>query len=149
MKKGNTAPDFALTGDVLPAGKVHPARLSDIKSRYTVVVFAASWCQKCKEEVPAIARQYAKWQQQGVEVVLVAIDDDKSAFAGFAKDLPFTAMCDYKRWESPVSTAYYVFGTPTMFLLDQHRTIVLRPNSVKQLDAWVDWYLVQGNPMPE
>ena len=36
---------------------------------------------------------------------------------------------------------YYVFGTPTMFLLDSKREILLRPNSVQQMDAWVDWYL--------
>jgi hypothetical protein len=32
-----------------------------------------------------------------------------------------------------------------MYLLDAKREILLRPNSVKQVDAWVDWYLVQGN----
>jgi hypothetical protein len=30
-------------------------------------------------------------------------------------------------------------------LLDKNRKIILRPNSVKQMDAWVDWYLVKGN----
>ena len=40
---------------------------------------------------------------------------------------------------------YYIFSTPTMFLLDSKREIILRPNSVNQMDAWVDWYLVQGN----
>lgn len=148
MKKGNTAPDFALTGDVLPTEKTHPKRLSDIKSRYTLVVFAASWCQKCQEEVPDIARKYVAWQKEGVEVVLVSIDDDREAFRAFAHNLPFSAMCDYQKWNSPVASAYYVFGTPTMFLLDNQRTIMLRPNSVKQMDAWVDWYLVKGNPLP-
>jgi hypothetical protein len=32
-----------------------------------------------------------------------------------------------------------------MYLLDKKREIILRPNSVKQVDAWVDWVLVQGN----
>jgi hypothetical protein len=36
-----------------------------------------------------------------------------------------------------------------MFLLDDKRKILLRPNSLKQLDAWVDWFLVQGNALPE
>jgi hypothetical protein len=76
------------------------------------------------------------------------MDDDQEAFKAFAKDLPFSAMCDYQKWNSPVASAYYVFGTPTMFLLDKQRTITLRPNSVKQMDAWVDWYLVKGNPLP-
>ena len=38
---------------------------------------------------------------------------------------------------------YYVFATPTMFLLDGDHEIILRPNSVKQVDAWVDWYLAE------
>jgi hypothetical protein len=38
-----------------------------------------------------------------------------------------------------------VFGTPTLFLLDKKREILLRPLSVKQVDAWVDWVLIQGN----
>jgi hypothetical protein len=50
-----------------------------------------------------------------------------------------------KKWQSPIANDYYVFGTPTMFLLDKKRTILLRPNSVKQMDAWVDWFLIQGN----
>jgi hypothetical protein len=32
-----------------------------------------------------------------------------------------------------------------MFLLDKKREILLRPKSVKQMDAWVDWALVEGN----
>lgn len=37
-----------------------------------------------------------------------------------------------------------VFATPTLYLLDSKREILLRPNSVRHMDAWVDWYLVQG-----
>jgi hypothetical protein len=50
-------------------------------------------------------------------------------------------MCDFKKWESPVANQYYVFGTPTMFLVDKKREIILRPISVQQVDAWVDWFL--------
>jgi hypothetical protein len=32
-----------------------------------------------------------------------------------------------------------------MYLLDDKREILLRPNSVGHLEAWVDAYLVQGN----
>jgi len=28
-----------------------------------------------------------------------------------------------------------------MFLLDAKREILLRPNSINQMDAWVDWFL--------
>ncbi len=150
MKKGSTAPDIHFKGDNFApdySAENFPKKLSDLKSKYTVVVFAASWCPKCKEEMPEIAKHYAKWKENGVEVVLVSLDENKEAYRNFVKDLPFISACDFKKWESPIVNDYYVFGTPTMFLLDNERKIILRPNTVKQMDAWVDWFLIQGNPM--
>ena len=148
MKKGSIAPDinfagyYTLPGSLIP---VSPKKLSEIKSEYTLVVFGASWCPKCKEELPQISKSYSSWKSNGVEVVFVSLDEEKSAFEVFAGNFPFFSMCDYKKWNSPVVQDYYVFGTPTMFLLNSKREIVLRPNSVKQMDTWVDWYLVKGN----
>lgn len=147
MKKGNVAPDIVFAGDHFAPGFASnlPNKLSDIKSIYTVVVFGASGCPKCMEELPEIAKLYTKWKTQGVEVVFVSLDEDKKLFHTFVKDFPFISTCDYKKWESNIVKDYYVFATPTMYLLDAERNILLRPNSVKQMDAWVDWYLVQGN----
>jgi len=146
MKKGNIAPDLLLKGKRLNGkGAELPQRLSDVKSDYILVVFAAGWCPKCKEEVPQIAKLYDKWKAQGVEVLLVSLDDKEEDFTSFAGALPFSSVCDFKKWDSPLAQAFYVFGTPTQYLLDSKREILLRPNSVKQMDAWVDWYLVEGN----
>ena len=148
MKKGNTAPDFELNGDVIaPAyetGNI-PEKLSDLKSKYTVVVFGSSWCPQCPKELSQIIAVYQKWKKQGVEVVFVSLDTDKKSFNNFAGIFPFISICDYQKWEGTVVKDYHVFATPTMYLLDNKREIILRPNSVSQLDAWVDWYLVQGN----
>ena len=148
MKKGNTAPDIEFNGAYFAPGYTAgnlPKKLSDLKTKYTVVVFGASWCPKCTEELPEIANHYSKWKTQGVEVVFVSLDEDEKLFKSFAGTFPFISICDFKKWNSPIVNSYYVFGTPTMFLLDEKREILLRPNSVKQMDAWVDWYLVQGN----
>lgn len=146
MKKGNIAPNFDFKGDVIkPSNKLYDTalKLSDIGAKYYVVVFGASWCPKCKEEIPLIASLYSKWKAQDVEVIFVSLDEEKQAFTKFASGLPFISMCDYKKWNSDIVNQYYVFGTPTMFLLDSNRKIVLRPNSVKQMDAWVDWFLLK------
>jgi thiol-disulfide isomerase/thioredoxin len=142
MKKGNIAPDIIFNGDILNGNIVSQTakKLSDIKSKYILVVFGAGWCQKCTEELPKIAGLYSKWKQEGLEVVYISLDEKKEDFNGFASKFPFLSFCDYKKWESPITNQYYVFGTPTMFLLDSNREILLRPNSVQQMDAWVDWY---------
>jgi thiol-disulfide isomerase/thioredoxin len=148
MKKGNTAPDIVFNGDYFASGYAannFPNKLSDIKNNYTVVVFGASWCQKCIEELPEIAKHYSKWKTQGVEVVFVSLDENKDLFKNFASIFPFISICDYQKWNSTAVKDYHVFGTPTMYLLNDKREILLRPNSVNQMDSWVDWYLVEGN----
>lgn len=148
MKQGNTAPDINFKGYTLWPGhhtSEIPKKLSEIDSKYTVVVFGASWCPKCNDELPAISKHYDKWKTKGVEVVFVSLDEDKESFTNFANNLPFLSTCDYKKWESEIVKDYYVFGTPTLFLLDSKREITLRPNSVKQLNAWVEWYPEKNN----
>jgi len=82
-----------------------------------------------------------------MEVVYVSLDDDKAHFRSYVEIFPFISICDYQKWESPIVKDYYVFGTPTMYLLNDKREILLRPNSVNQMDTWVDWYLIQGNKL--
>lgn len=141
MKKGNIAPDIVFTKSNFNNLAKIVSKLSDVKSKYTVLVFGASWCPKCKEELPEIVKLYSKWKSKGVEVVFIALEEDRNAFTNFAKALPFISYSDNKKWESKIVKDYYVFSTPTMFLLDNKREIVLRPKSAKQMDAWVDWYL--------
>ena len=147
MKKGNTAPDIVCKGDNFTPGygsNNFPKKLSNLKSKYTVAVFGACWCPICTQEVPEIAKLYSKWKQFGVEVILISLDENQQAYRNFVKDLPCISTCDFKKWDNPIAQDYYVFGTPTIFLLDEQRKILLRPNSVKQMDAWVDWFLAQG-----
>jgi thiol-disulfide isomerase/thioredoxin len=148
MKKGNIAPEIVFKGDIFAreyGSNNLPNTLSEVKSKYTVVVFGASWCPKCKEELPEIVKQYSKWKANGIEVVFVSLDETKQLFTNFVSAFPFISVCDYQKWNSKVVKDYYVFGTPTMYFLNEKREILLRPTSVKQMDGWVDWYLVQGN----
>lgn len=141
MKKGNIAPDMVFDKSNFTNQNKIFNKLSDFNSKYTIVVFGASWCPKCKEEVPEFAKLYNKFKLKGVEVVFIALEEDKKSFMDFAKAFPFPSYSDNKKWESKIVKDYYVFSTPTIFLLDNKREIILRPNSVKQMDAWVDWYL--------
>ena len=143
MKKGNTAPDILFTGEVYNNGATTKkiSKLSKIKSLYTIVVFGASWCPKCVEEMSQLIPLYNKWKAKGLEIVFVSMDTEKTSFEKFVKDFPFVSTCEYKKWDSKAAQDYHVFASPTWFLLDPNRKIVLRPNSVKQIDAWVDSYL--------
>ncbi len=147
MKKGNTAPDIIFAGDLFKNGEVleKTGRLSDIDADFTLLVFGSAWCPMCAEELLQIDAFYDRWNSVGMEVVYISLDEEKEEFKESASGFPFLSFSDYQSWESAAVKDYHVFATPTMFLLDRGQQIILRPNSVKQMDAWVDWVLVQGN----
>jgi len=147
MKKGSIAPEIGFENFTYSYGtkQVQFKNLEDIKTPYTLVIFGASWCPKCSEEFPQIIQNYVKWRSNGIEVIYVSLDTEQAVFEQSLSKYPFLVYCDFKKWESNVVQDYYVFGTPTMYVLNNKREILLRPNSVKQMDAWVDWFLIQGN----
>jgi thiol-disulfide isomerase/thioredoxin len=138
MKKGNIAPNIQFTEfSYFPAG-VNVKDLDDLKSDFTLVVFAASWCSHCVEEIPKIAALYPELKAKNIEVILVSLDENASSFAQFAAPLPFISTTDYKKWEGQIVQDYHVFGTPTYYLLNKKREIVLRPHSVSHLGAYIN-----------
>ena len=140
MKIGNTAPEIKFKGAVYRNFEFvkNIKRLSDIKSKYKLVIFGGSWCPQCKAETMQLIMRYNKWKVKEVEVVMVSLDTDKKAFGEFASDFPYTLFCDYKKWETQAAKDYYVSSSPTIFLLDSNNKIILRPPTVASLDGWLE-----------
>ena len=148
MKIGSTATDILFDGDLFAPGynPDHlPEKLSGLSSNYTVVVFTESECPECAVDLTEMANHYPAWKEHGVEVVLVILDEDQESCRQFVGDVPFISICDDRSWDSPIVSDYHVFATPTMYLLDSNREILLHPNSANHINAWVEWYLGGGN----
>ena len=94
---------------------------------------------------PEFLEHYPDWRESGVEVVLVSLDEMPEGFEKFAGGLPFIRTTDFQKWNSTMVKNYHVHSIPAMILLDKRREILVHPNSVHHMDAWVDWYLGQGN----
>jgi thiol-disulfide isomerase/thioredoxin len=139
MKVGNKAPPIKAQGILLKNGKeiAENDNFEVLNNKITLVVFGSSWCETCRKEIPKLKNYYAAWQEKGVEVVFVSLDNEATAFNDFAKSFPWLSICDLQGWESPIVNNYYVFSTPTMFLLDNKQNILVRPISIEQVDAWV------------
>ena len=140
MKVGNRAPNFELVGDVFKNGSALKAaiHLSDIKTKYKLVIFGGSWCNQCRAEMIQLLPRYNNWKAKGIEVVFVSLDTDKKEFENFTAPFPFYSACDYKKWETQAAKDYYVSSSPTLFLLDSNNKIILRPPTVASLDSWLE-----------
>ena len=140
MRVGNMAPNFELVGDVLKNGVAvkNTVRLSDINTKYKIVIFGGSWCNQCRSEMIQLLPRYNNWKSKGLEVVFISLDTDKKEFENFTAPFPFYSACDYKKWETQAAKDYYVSSSPTIFLLDSNNKIILRPPTVASLDSWLE-----------
>lgn len=109
---GRPAPDFALNlfdGGVL--------RLSDLRGRWVVINFWASWCPPCREEMPDLQRAYEAFRGRGVVFVGVAMADALPDARRFAEEVGITYPVGLDE-QGEIALAYRVFGLPTTLLVD-------------------------------
>lgn len=131
MANGKTAPNIELL-------TTKTVNLYNLKSKYKLVVFGASWCSKCLEEIPKLKSFYADWKKKhNLEIIFVSLDTDNKEYANFTKDFPWLSSCDFAGWETKAARDYCVFATPTMYLLDANNTIKIKPISADQVHAWL------------
>ena len=128
MAVGKTAPDIEL----------NDKKLSQVKNKYKLVVFGASWCPNCQADYPKLKEKYESLKKKyDLEMVYISIDTDKSAFENYYKDAPFITYCDTKGWNTQAAKDYYVMATPSYYMLDNKQKIVAKTQSVEQLEAWL------------
>lgn len=132
MAIGNIAPNMVFT----TAAKTKS--LKEVTSKYKVVVFGASWCEECKNELPQFKEYTETFKTKyNAEIVFVSIDTDTEKYAAFIKDYSFISSCDFKGWESPNVKNYFVFATPTIYVLNNQNKIVAKPLNAIATAKWL------------
>lgn len=115
------APDFVLKD--LNGRKF---RLSDYRGKQPVlIIFGATWCTFCREEIPRFKSIHATYAKQGLEIVNIDIQESKEKVAKFAAryELPYRVLLDE---DGAVAGIYDIRGVPSMVLVDQSGNIVCR-----------------------
>ncbi len=121
--KGGEAPNFTQND---PEG--HPVSLTDFRGKVVLVDFWASWCGPCRKENPNVVKLYAKYKDQGFEVLGVSLDSKQDRWLdAIEKDgLTWTHVSDLKGWQNEVAGLYSVTSIPHTVLLDKEGKILGR-----------------------
>jgi thiol-disulfide isomerase/thioredoxin len=113
---GTSAPDFEWTG-----ADGEPVRLTDHRGKVVVINFWATWCQPCRQEMPALQRV----AQTEPEVVFLQVDLQESGekVRSFMEQLALDRLVPVIDADGQTTRRYGVLSLPSTFFLDREGTI--------------------------
>ncbi len=133
---GKPAPDITVFDR-----KGKPVHLYDLKAGYTILVFWAPDCGHCKKAMPKLAKWYEKHAQDPDSIKVLSIctkllDKEKGCWEMVdEKKLGNLMNCSDKYLKSKFSIKYNVHTTPSIFVLDRNKKIMINKIGVEQLDG--------------
>ena len=127
LKIGNAAPELYITDST--GTKLG---LKDLPQDKIVLVFWASWCPHCIDEMPRI-NQWASEQKDAV-VIAISLDDNAEAYKQAIAAYPnMVHVCDLQKWKGQTVQDYYIVATPTIITLDKERKITGKYSNSEEL----------------
>ena len=117
---------YALTAFVsTSAAAAPPVELGELKGKIVLVDFWASWCVPCRHSFPWMNQMQQKYGAQGLQIIGVNLDDDKTAADKFLRETPakFTLKFD------PAGTLARKFDVQTMpssYVLDSSGNVIAK-----------------------
>lgn len=117
---GAQMPDFSFSDY---AGRAH--KLSDLRGKYVLLDFWATWCAPCLAELPHLKEMYSSYRERGLEIVTVAWRDDaeKAAKRVEQEGLPWL-QGTAESTEKLATEQLRLESIPFTLLLDRQGTIV-------------------------
>lgn len=129
MQPGNRAPDIVIRDRF-----DQTVRLDQVDNKYVLVMFWASTCEHCRKMVPKIHQWYLTENNIDLEVFSVSIDTTRSQWEAFIDEYDLTWILAYEPlgWYGKAARDYYVYATPSLFLLDNKRRIISKPFTYRE-----------------
>jgi peroxiredoxin len=113
-----------------------PFSLSQLRGKYVLIDFWASWCGPCRGENPNLVAAYNQFKNKNFTVLGVSLDENKQAWMDAIKEdkLTWQQISDLKKWSSAAVPLYGLDGIPYNVLIDPEGKIIatdLRENALQ------------------
>lgn len=117
---GKTVANF-----ILPDPQENNVDFKDLKGKYVLIDFWASWCAPCRQSFPHMREVYQKYNGDQFEIYSISIDENKAAWLKAVKEEnnPWPQSLDTKNISQ---SGFAVTAVPTAYLVDPQGKIILK-----------------------
>ncbi len=100
--------------------------LAKLRGKVVLIDFWATWCPPCRAEVPHVVELYKKFHDQGLEIVGISLDKDKTTMLDFTANhgMTWPQYFDGKGWDNAISSSFGISEIPTMLLVGKDGKVV-------------------------
>ena len=99
----------------------------------TLLVFYSSECPHCQTLLPRLNE--LQKERKEIKIVAVSLDTKQKDWIKFVEDnqLNLLNINDPNGWSGTTESDYYIYATPTMFLLNGEKKIIGKPTNYEEL----------------
>jgi len=101
--------------------------LEEFNGKYVLLDFWASWCKSCRKNIPDVKKLYNKYHENGLEIISISLDDDKSKWRKAIKNENIEEWNHILSGRSgEISREYNISLIPDYILIDKNQKIIYR-----------------------
>ncbi len=108
--------------------------LSTLKGKVTFLTFWTTWCPSCAVEMPALQKLYARYQDQGFQVLAVNIEESAAKVTKYfrAKGLTYDSFLDPR---GQLARRLGAWSIPNTLIMDRQGIVLGRVVGARDWDS--------------
>jgi len=102
--------------------------VEQLRGKYVLIDFWATWCGPCKNEIPGLLELYEQYHSKGFEIIGITLDSDINVLKEFlaANHINWPQYCDGKTWDNAIASRFGINSIPSTILLNKDGIVIKR-----------------------
>jgi len=113
-----------------------PVKITDLRGKYVLIDFWASWCGPCRAENPNLKNAFNRYKNKDFTILGISLDEKEDNWKRAVKEdqLPWIQISEVNGLKNTVASYYGIVGIPSTLLIDPQGKIIARNLRGAKLD---------------